>query len=288
MEAKKLSFIKNISWIAIFLFISQLSFAQKEYTVAGEDLLLYVEEEGNLTLLTERSTRDYRFFLLKDEKIVELTKENYIDKINEFTADMDLNTRKLNFNRRDLSRVVLKYNYGGEDEMDSESTVRVRLGIWGGESNFVMFRSEEDNSIPFAGLEAELYSETDYPRNSLLLQLRKSFPTEEFELDLTELMIGYRFKIINSRVFHLYAEAELISFGHYDETFIEFDNNNIPTEINESYTSLNTPLGIGAGMAIRLVNELFITFNYSNIYKFGENTRDDTSVDLRAGIKFRL
>ncbi|GGE04417.1 hypothetical protein [Psychroflexus salis] len=288
METKNISLTQKISVILFFLLLGFSGFSQKEYQVNGESLLLYVEEEGELSLLTERSTRDYRYFLKKDDQLVELTKENYREKIDEYTASIDLNTRKLDFTRRDLSMIVLKYNYGGEDAMDSKSNVHVRLGLWGGQSNFIMFRSEDDNQIPFAGIEAELYSEEDYPRNSLLLQLRKSFPTDDFELDITEMMIGYRFKIIDTRIFHFYAEAELISFGSYDETFLELDNNDVPTEISESYTALNTPLGIGAGMAIRLFNETFLTLNYSNIYKFGEDTRDDFSVDLRAGVKFRL
>ena len=288
METKNISLTQKISVILFFLLLGFSGFSQKEYQVNGESLLLYVEEEGELSLLTERSTRDYRYFLKKDDQLVELTKENYREKIDEYTASIDLNTRKLDFTRRDLSMIVLKYNYGGEDAMDSKSNVHVRLGLWGGQSNFIMFRSEDDNQIPFAGIEAELYSEEDYPRNSLLLQLRKSFPTDDFELDITEMMIGYRFKIIDTRIFHFYAEAELISFGSYDETFLELDNNDVPTEISESYTALNTPLGIGAGMAIRLFNETFLTLNYSNIYKFGEDMRDDFSVDLRAGVKFRL
>lgn len=280
--------MKNAAFFIVFLLFSLSSFAQEQYTVNGEELMLYVEEEGKLTLLTERSTRDYRFFLKNEDQIVELTPENYKQKIDEFTSDVDLNTRKLGFNRRELSRVILKYNYGGEDEMGSQSDVSVRLGVWGGQSNFIGYENDQDELIPFAGIELEVYSETDFKRNSISAQVRKSFPSEEFELDLTELMIGYRFKVIDSKYFHFYLEAELITFGRYDETFLEEQTTGEPTLVNQTGTSLNTPLGLGAGMALRIFKGSYLTLGYSNLVKLGESTRSDFPIDVRAGFKFRL
>ncbi|GGE37614.1 hypothetical protein GCM10010832_17310 [Psychroflexus planctonicus] len=280
--------MKNAAFFILFLLFSLSSFAQEQYTVNGEELMLYVEEEGKLTLLTERSTRDYRFFLKKEDQVVELTPENYKQKIDEFTSDVDLNTRKLGFNRRELSRVILKYNYGGEDEMGSQSDVSIRLGVWGGQSNFISYENDQDELIPFAGIELEVYSETDFKRNSILAQVRKSFPSEEFELDLTELMIGYRFKVIDSKYFHFYLEAELITFGRYDETFLEEQTSGGPTPVNQTGTSLNTPVGLGAGMALRIFKGSYLTLGYSNLVKLGESTRSDFPIDVRAGFKFRL
>lgn len=267
------------------------TFAQKEYIVQeykGEQLMLYTEEEGKLNLFTERSTRDYRFFLKKGDDLVEITKDNYREKIDEFTSDVDLNTRSLNFTRKDLSRVVLKYNYGGEDSMGSLSGVRVRLGAWGGVSNFTSFNSDEDENIGFAGLEFEFYSETDYSRNSIIAQFRRSFPNDDFDLDVSEFMLGYRFKAIDTKYFHFYLEAELITFGRYRESFTELNNDDLPVLVNQTSTSLSTPVGLGAGMAIKLFQETYLTLGYSNLVKLGESTRSDFPVDVRFGIKFRL
>jgi hypothetical protein len=288
MEAKRISSLSRRLVLFIFFAFSLTSFAQMQYTVNEESVLLFVEEEGELTLLSERSAKTYRFFLKKGVRLEELTEENYKSIIEDFTADVTLDTENLKFNRKAIAEVVYQYNLGGEDAQGGDSTVSLRLGAFGGLSNFTGFANPQNENLFFAGLEAEVYSETDYTRNSIIAQLRKSFPTDEFDLDITELMIGYRFKVIDIEIFHFYLEAELFRFGTYQESFTELDSNNEIIAFDRSSTSLNAPIGLGAGMALRLFNENYLTLGYSNLVKIGESTRSDFPVDVRLGLKFRL
>ena len=80
-------------------------FAQKSYTVNGASLPLIKEVEGNITLLWNTIDGEYRYFLKKEDAIIELTntKENKTYK-NEFrqtlntqTSDVDMDENTVKF-----------------------------------------------------------------------------------------------------------------------------------------------------------------------------------------------
>lgn len=288
METKIISSLKSIFFILLCIVFGFSSFAQEEYTVQNEELILYVEEQGELTLLSERTDKIYRLFLKKDDRIKELTQENYKITVTEFTSKIDLDIEKLEFKLRAISDIVYQHNNGGEETATNLSNINTRLGAWGGLSNFTSFVNPENKNIFFAGLEAEVYSETDYTRNSIIAQVRKSFPENEFDLDITELMIGYRFKVVDQDFIHFYLEAELVTFGRYQETYTSLNAENFAEEITQTNTALDAPLGLGAGLAVKLFKENYLTLGYSNLIKIGNSTRSDFPVDVRLGFKFRL
>lgn len=290
MEATTISFLKRTLLVLTFTLLSWCGIAQQQYTVNGEEVMLYLEEEGKLTLLTERSSRDFRFFLKKGAQIEELRASNYKEKLNELTADVELDFRKISFNRRDLSWVVQKYNRGGEEAEQKESEILFRFGGWFGQSNVSSFRNPEDKNIPFFGAEFEGYSDSSYTRNSIIAQLRATNTNDDddFQLELFEFMLGYRFKLVDTGFFHLYLEAELITFGRYKETYTIFNADGALVESNQTNTYVSAPLGLGAGMAFRIFPSTYFTLGYSNLVKVGESTRNDFPVDIRAGFKFNL
>ncbi|MGM0634566.1 MAG: hypothetical protein ACQESK_00770 [Bacteroidota bacterium] len=272
--------------LIFFLAFSLFTFAQEEFTQASKEALeMQYEEKGKLSLLVSNITSERRFFLEKGNKIEELTEENYQNQLNAFTMDMDLNTFEVDFNLRDLARFVNKYNKGGEDNLSKGTGIKARLGIWGGVSNFQEFNNPINEKLPHFGAEIEVYSETSYSRNSLIFQARTNIANDAYDLENRELMLGYRFKIIDTHHFHFYAESELITFSHYSETYFDEAENQ---EKNYSGYSLDTPIGLGAGMALRLFKETFLTLNYSNIIRLSNTSTQDFPVDLRFGIKFKL
>lgn len=258
--------------------------AQHSYQVNGENLELFFEEEGELSLLSERSQKNYRFFLAKDNKIVELQKESYLETISKFTEDTQLDISKVSFDIRSLVQIIQAYNAKNTNQLGA-STLTWRLGVWSGLSNFTNYQNTSNTYATFTGVEFEIYNSIQYTRNSLFTQLRGTFPSND-KLDLTfmELMIGYRFKLVQQESFHFYFESELITFSRYTETFTN-DNEQI-FETTQTNTALSTPIGLGLGAAFFMTDRLLLTLGYSNIVRLGENTRSDFPIDFRLGLRF--
>jgi len=55
--------------IVLSIFLTQISFSQQSYYVNGENLTLYPEAEGNLTLLWNSFDGNYRYFIKKGMKL---------------------------------------------------------------------------------------------------------------------------------------------------------------------------------------------------------------------------
>ncbi len=291
--------MKYIATLIVILSCLGTSIAQdvKTFSFEGKDIALTYEEKGELSLLayypeSRYSKNDVRFFLEKNNELIELTQENYKENLMTYAANVDLDIMTLRYNIRDLSRIVRKYN-GGDNDYNEASGLNARLGLLGGLGNFTEYtdlQNPTNANIPFLGAEVEVYSETQYLRSSGFFQVRHAFGNDDFELTQTEFVLGYRFKFINTSWFHLYGETELISLFNYKLTYLDdtLEFFNEPTLITDSGFQLGTPVTLGLGMAIKLFNETYLTLNYSNMLRLGEPTRSDFPVDVRAGIKFRL
>lgn len=286
--------MKNILTGILILCFFSASIAQdlKTFNVNDQELELTYEEKGELSLLSYYLDREVRFFLEKNNELIELTEDNYKETLTTYASNADLNIMTLRYNVRDLVKVVRKHN-GGNNDYTDHSDLRVRLGALGGLGNFSEYSSLQNptnTNIPFFGAEAEVYSETQYLRSAGFFQVRHAFGNDDFDLTQTEFVLGYRFKFINTSWFHLYGETELISLFNYKLTYLDdtLDFFEEPTLITDQGFQLGTPVSLGLGMAIKLFNETYLTLNYSNMIRLGEPTRSDFPVDVRAGIKFRL
>lgn len=77
------------------------------------------------------------------------------------------------------------------------------MSFLGGVSNYNAFLPADfDDNYLFQALSFELYNKKRYNRHSLIVQARKSADQGDFDVDIFEIGIGYRFKIINSDRFH--------------------------------------------------------------------------------------
>lgn len=289
--------MKQLGFLFLFL-IGYTGFSQSFKTIViqenGVDIpveMIY-EEKGELSLLSYRTGREVFYYLEKGEELTLLTPENYKEILMQKAANVDLDIMKLKYNLRDLSKIVRKYN-GGDNDYYEPSGIAMRLGVLGGLGNFTEYtelQNPGNTNIPFFGIESEVYSKTQYLRHSGFAQLRQSFGNDDFDLTQTEFVLGYRFKLIDTDWFHFYAESELVSLFNYNLTYIDdteeiFD---LPTQVTDKGFQLGTPFTLGFGMAIKIFKETFLTFNYSNLVRLGEDTRSDTPIDVRFGVKFKI
>ena len=282
--------MKKLILSVAFLLIANFLVAQSvEMQVNGETRELTYEVKGELTLLVDDSSREYNLFVKKNETVKELTEDNYLAVLNDLTSDKDIPTDELELNLRDVRNFVLDYNAKFDSKFAKTPPVSVRFGLLGGVSNYNAFLPKQgDDDYSFGGISFEFYNQEKFNRHSLLLQVRKNFDSGDIDLDIWEIGIGYRFKIINTEKFHLYFETEFFNLHRLDfEESIIPDQEGVTIESSSDW-EVEPPLSIGGGIAYQVAESFYLTANYNNIVFLGLDDNDESPLDIRFGVKFDL
>lgn len=283
--------LMRLQSLLILLFVICFDFVNAQNQTELEELKASMQpiEQGEINLYLLDTEKSRRFFVEKNSTFTELLPGNYKEVIDQVTSDKDLNTLKVNYDLKSLSKVVRSYN-SLKDKSPKSLDIGARIGVWAGMSNFVQYPSIQnanDNNL-FFGVELEAYGKKDFKRHATVFQLRKSIPGDVIDLDLTEFMLGYRFNIINHKIFMLYFEAELVHISYYDLIYSDevTTQNPEPRLYKDSgRLDLDAPLGLGVGLAVQLSKGMYFTLGYSNLVQINE-TRNDFPVDIRTGLKF--
>lgn len=277
----------------IFL-ISSTAFAQENYTVNGNTYVLKTEVEGPLTLLWNVIDDNYRYFAKKENEIVELTntrtngkyQEEYKQTLARLTSDNPEDPSKTNITLVSLRSYFNAYNKKVDAAfVQKETSIRLekRLGLFGGMSdNNNSSNNPEGVFAPLIGLEFELTDKELLRRHGFVMQFRHSFEAEDYDLTFSQLSFNYRYKFIQSDAFSVFAQAKLLAYSIYK---LEEDNEE-GLELT-SGSSLQTPMGLGIGMDIRLGNG-YITLVMNDIVAPGYEADEDTAIDITLGYKFRF
>ena len=282
--------MKKLILSVAFLLIANFLTAQSvEMQVNGETRVLSYEVKGELDLLVDDSSRKYNLFIKKNEIVKKLTEDNYLALLSDFTSDKDIPEDDLRLNLRDIRNFVLDYNAKFDSKFDKTPPVSVRLGLFGGVSNYNAFLPQQgDDDYNFGGISFEFYNQEKFNRHSLLLQVRKNFDSGDIDLDVWEIGIGYRFKIINTEKFHLYFETEFFNLHRLDfDESITPDQEGVTIEPSSDW-EVEPPLSIGGGIAYEVAENFYLTANYNNIVFLGLDDNDESPLDIRFGLKFDL
>lgn len=273
----------------LFAFSFQVSYAQKDtIMVDGMKKILKYEVEGELSLLVDRQETQETFYLKKANQIQALTPENYLTQLDTFTKDIYIDLNNTKFILSDIKAVVNEYNTIFKS-IDITPPVSVRLGLLGGISNYTAYLpSASDDQYTMGGISLEFYNEEKLNRHSVILQVRSNLDQGNIDLNILEFGLGYRFKIINKENFHFYFETEFLNLHK-----VEFDESTFPDDIDllsdsASSYGIEPPLGLGFGIAYQVVDNLFLSANYNNLYFLGLSDNGEFPVDIRFGIKYKL
>jgi len=163
------------------------------------------------------------------------------------------------------------------------------MSFLGGVSNYNAFLPADfDDNYLFQALSFELYNKKRYNRHSLIVQARKSADQGDFDVDIFEIGIGYRFKIINSDRFHFYFETEFFNLHRVDVNEEQLPETTGVTIESDSDYEFEPPLGLGGGIAYQVTEGFYLTANYNNIVFLGLDDNDESPLDIRFGLKFDL
>lgn len=283
---KKLSLV-----LSFFLFTAYLT-AQETYTVKGETLQLKIEVEGQLDLLWNTLDGHFRYFVrTSDNSITELV--NTRDESRHFheeykTTLQNLTNRsadKVNLTLADLKVFIDDFNMSQDSNYESvvqRVELQLHLEVFGGVTNSPFFKNSTNALSPQIGIEMELDSE-EMNRHALFMQLRHVFKTNDFDYSTTEMALGYRFRVINTKNLNLFIQTKFATLNFVNTVL---DSSNDPLELND--TVFDIPLTFGVGADIRITAQSFISVKYSELFAALIDSQDHFSTNLTFGYKFNL
>ena len=268
--------------------------AQETYIINKDTLQLNREVKGPLSLFWVQEDLEYRYFVQKGNRMLELQKENerYQEQLEELTNDARIKARDVQFVLYSLRHFVNSYNAMiEEDYIFNEATddIRQRVGLFTGLSNNIYTENPENALAPIIGLEYELYDPNLAPRHSGFFQLRHSFKQNDYDYTATALSINYRFKALYFEGFDLHVDTRLVSLYYSEESIPRTnDAGEVVSVKRDSGFTFTAPLSFGVGSDIQITPNSFITLGYNDIFAIVWDSNGKFPLDFTVGYKYSL
>lgn len=290
----------NILLVALFILAGPLLLAQETFIIEGDTLELRREVKGPLSLYWTTQDKDFRYFVQKGDRIVELRntrppnaeKKLFREQLGELTADAKINTKDVKFALYSLKHFVNLYNARVKEDYEynaATANIQHRLGLFSGISNNPYTENPENILVPVLGLEYEFLDPNLAPRHSAFVHLRQSFTRDEFRYSSTQLSLNYRFKMFYFSGWDLHLDAELATFYYsQDRIYIRNEEGEITAIKDDSGFSFTAPFNFGIGTDIRITENGFITLSYNDVVSIVMDSNGNFPIDFTVGYKYRL
>jgi hypothetical protein len=285
--------------ILIFLFSLYVP-AQDQYTVDGTTYELKTEVNGTIDLFWNIIDREYRYFVRKRNKIIELVntrgtdrrfREEYKTVLSELARDKGLDVSGVKLTLYDLKEFIHAYNALADPNYEydaNKAVVESRLTVFGGITNSPFVNNPDNVNLALLGLEIEVFEGTIFPRHALFFDVRQVFKSDQFGYSSTQLALGYRFRFIKTDSFSLYTNLFLNTFNFFKEPVPALDeSDNLVTE-ELSDNEFDTPFSFGLGADLRITRNSFITLNYNELFALFLENKGNFSTNVALGYKIEL
>lgn len=293
---------KLFLFLTIVLLSSFYSFSQQSYTINGETLILTMEVEGDLDLLTLKTETGYRYFIKdRNENIAELvnTKDEddtyfneYRDVLSDFTKDSNMSTEEVAFGRYGLKQFVKAYNATGSKRFaytDEKVKAQARLGIFGGITNHPLVQNPNNSKTGYFDVELELFEKKELPRQSGFISVEQTFKTDDFDYTSTILALGYRFRFINKSKFNIYANVQFATYTFSKRKVIIIDDVTQETmEVTQTNNSFRVPFIFGIGSDFKVSDNSYVSIIYNELFSAFVENNGNFPVNISVGYKFNI
>ena len=286
--------------VSIFLGLTISSMAQETYIIEGDTLQLNREVKGSLSLFWSQEENQYRYFVQKGNKLIELrnngvngeTKKEYQLQLKDLTRDAGMHTGDVKFLLYSLKHFTNRYNARVQEDYEynaASANVRQRVGLFTGLSNNRYTTNPENVLSPVLGLEYELYDPNLARRHSAFVHLRQSFKREDYSYSSTQLSLNYRFKLLYFNGFDVHIDTELATLYYSEEdVYLTNDAGEIIEVREENGLDFTAPLSFGVGADFRTSEHGFITFSYNDVVSIVLDGNGSFPVDFSIGYKYSL
>lgn len=287
-------------FIVFFIFSGEIIQAQQQYSVKGKTYNLKTEVEGSLTLLWNTIDGDYRYFLKKENDIIELKntrqKGRYLEEFKlilaENTNDASMDTGKVKFNLASLHDFFTDYNQKMDSNfVDEEKNIELhlRLGAFAGVTNSAYTENPTNALQATVGVDFEIIDVVKLKRHALVFRFKQTFESSDYKYTASQLSLNYRFKFVKTSKFDAFVNCKFVSFTH-SKREVTYIIETFPPQIiteNVSGSDFNAPVTFGVGADYKVGNG-YITFNYNDIVGLNVENNGNFPVDFALGYKFVL
>lgn len=290
--------MQNLKIILIALF-SCWAFplaAQETFIINEDTLQLKREVRGPLSLYWTEENHRYRYFVQKEDRIIELKNTNgnqeYKEQLQKLTGETEVKTRDVLFVLYSLKHFANTYNARvQEDYVTNEATddIQQRIGLFTGLSNNIYTENPENVLVPVVGLEYEFYDPNLAPRHSAFVQLRHSFKQDDYRYTSTQLSLNYRLKVLYHSNFDLHINTRLATiFYSEDKVPVTNDKGEVIAVKDDNGFTFTAPISFGVGSDIQITPNSFITLGYNDIFAIVWDSNGSFPLDFTVGYKYNL
>lgn len=282
-----------------FCFIVFFCVSQETYTVNGDSYELIQESNGSIELLWNEIDGVYRYFVKKGNTIHELlnTKdengkydENYKLILENLTSDKSLSAKNVNLTLMGLKTFVDNYNTLKDSNYVAKPKAKLltRFSVFGGITNSPLITNPDNVKNPVFGLEFEFSEAVELPRHSIYFQGKRTIGSDKFDYSATQIIVGYRFRIINKKAFNFYTSLDLAQYLFINEKRIELNDTDDIEFINTKENGFEAPFTFGIGTDITLSESSFLSITYNELFSLLLDNEGDFSTSFAISYKFKL
>ena len=291
--------MKNYILSIALCFITFFSVAQETYMVDGESYDLIKETDGSIDLLWNIVDGTYRYFVKKDNTIVELVntkdengkyKDDYKTTLANLTSDKKISTKRLKLTLPSLKTFIDDYNTLKDGNYITKSNAKLltRFSVFGGITNSPFINNPNNIKNPLFGLEFEFSEALTLPRHSIYFQGKHAIGSNKFDYSTTQIIVGYHFRIINKKTFNMYTSLDLAQYIFINQGKTELNDLEDIAPITIKENGFEVPFTFGIGADIKLSDNSFLSITYNELFALLLENKGNFSTSFAVGYKFKL
>ena len=291
--------MRNIRLLFLWLFLltGHGLIAQETFIIEGDTLELQEEVKGPLSLYWTVEDNNYRYFVQKKNRMLELRDTRtegeprlFREQLEKLTADTEISTEEVSFELYSLRNFVNRYNAKVQEDYEfnkGTANIQHRIGLYSGLSNNRYTYNTDNVLVPILGVEYEFLDPSLAPRHSGFIQLRHSFKREDYRYSSTQLSLNYRFKILYFSKFSVHLDSELATLTYSEDRIrIRNEAGEITAIEDEKGFSFNAPLSFGIGTDIRITDNGYITLSYNDVVSIVLDSNGSFPIYFTIGYKY--
>ena len=278
-----------------FCLISYLSVSQETYTIDNSTYRLFKETDGSINLFWNIIRGKDRYFVKKDDSLIELvnTKDDHGNRkyeykllLGQLTSDKTLSADKVKLKLMSLKTFIDHYNLLQDPEykINPKGKLLTRFNGFAGFSNSPFLMNPDNSKNAVIGFEFEFSEATELPRHSIYFQGKQIIASRHFDYSATQIIVGYRFRIINKKTFNFYTSLDLARYVFVKEVNDLADI--APITVKEN--GFEVPFIFNIGADIRLNDSSFLTLTYNELFSILLDGYENFPFSFTIGYKIKL
>jgi hypothetical protein len=290
--------MKNYILSISLCFISCFCVAQETYDIDDESYFLIKETNGSIVLLWNVINGKDRYFLQINDSIIELVntkdenrkrKYEYKTVLSDLTSDETISLDNVKLKLMSLKTFIDDYNLlkDPDYQINPKGKLLTKFSVFGGITNSPFLDNPDNIKNPVFGVEFEFSEAVELPRHSIYFQGKQVFGSDTFDYSATNIIVGYRLRIVNKETFNFYMSLDMAQYIYvrHEKTLSCSDcSSNIVEKVN----GFEVPLAFGVGADIKLSKTSFLSITYNELFALLLENEGNFSSSFAVGYKFIL